>query len=50
MGKVVVLEEVIGRAGERAYEDRVVLWRDEGDGCEAQVHLPRHFLPQFLSQ
>jgi hypothetical protein len=39
---VVVFEEVFGRAGERADEDRVVLWGDEGDGCKAQVRLRRH--------
>ena len=39
-----MFEEVVGRAGESAYEDRVVLRRYEGDGSEAQVHLPGHFL------
>jgi len=39
---VVVFEEVFGRARERADEDRVVLWGDEGDGGKAQVGLPRH--------
>ena len=44
VGEVVVFEEVVGRAGESAYEDRVVLRRYESDGSEAQVHLPGHFL------
>ncbi len=43
VGEVVEFERVVGRAGECAYEDRVVLRRDEGDGGEAQVRLPVHF-------
>jgi hypothetical protein len=39
---VLVFEEVFGRAGERAHEDRVVLWGDESDGGKAQVELARH--------
>lgn len=39
---VVIFEEVFGRAGERAHEDRVVLRGDEGDGGKAQVELSRH--------
>ena len=42
VGDVVIFEEVFGRAGERADEDRVVLWGDERDGGEAQVGLCRH--------
>ena len=44
VGQVVVFEQVVGRAGKGAHEDRVVLRRDEGDGGEAEVHLPGHFL------
>ena len=46
VGDVVIFEEVFGRAGERADEDRVVLWGDERDGGEAQVGLCRHREPQ----
>ena len=42
MCDVVVFEMVVGRAGECAHEDRMVLWGDEGDGGEAQVELTRH--------
>jgi hypothetical protein len=44
VGEVVVFEQIVGRAGEGAYEDRVVLRRDESDGGKTQVHLPGHFL------
>ena len=44
VGEVVVFEQVVGRAGKGAHEDRVVLRRDEGDGGKAEVHLPGHFL------
>jgi hypothetical protein len=37
--EVIIFEEVVGRAGERAHEDRVVLRGDEGDGGKAQVEL-----------
>ncbi len=42
VGDVVVFEEVFGRAGKRAHEDRMVLWRDERDGSKSQVELARH--------
>jgi len=39
---VVVFEEVSGRAGKWAHEDRMVLWGDERDGSKVEVELPRH--------
>ena len=42
MCDVVVFEEVFGRAGERAHEDRMVLWGDESNGGKAQIELARH--------
>jgi len=41
---VVEFEEVFGRAGEGAHEDRMVLWGDERDGGKVEVELPRHSL------
>lgn len=39
---VVVFEEVFGRAGERAHEDRMVLGGDERDGGKVEVELAGH--------
>ena len=42
MCDVVVFEEVFGRTGERAHENRMVLRGDESNGGKAQIELARH--------